>query len=96
MTTRQVLLIGAIVGLSVSIAILSLVWYGVAGVLNVGRTDLMYVFWPSSLMLTVGWRTTLPGISTTVVSVALNCLLYLAVAYGLYRVWLPISRSLRT
>jgi hypothetical protein len=81
-----VLLIGVFVGFCVSLAVLALLWFGVAGVLNVGRTDLMYIFWPSSLMLTVGWRSTAHGIATTVVSVAINCLLYMAVAYGFYRI----------
>lgn len=94
MTTRRVLLIGAVVGFCVSIAVLTLMWFGVSGVLNVGNADLMYVFWPSSLILTVGWRSTLPGIATTVVSVALNCVLYMAVAYGLHRV-LIVSRSVK-
>ena len=96
MTPRQVLLIGAIVGFCVSLAVLALLWFGVAGVLNVGRTDLMYIFWPSSLMLTVGWRTTAPGIATTVVSVGINCLLYMAIAYGLYRFGLAVNRSVRS
>jgi hypothetical protein len=69
-----------------SLAVLTLMWVGVSGVLNIGHTDLMYVFWPSSLMLTAGWRSTPLGIASTVVSVSLNCLLYLAVAYGLRRV----------
>ena len=81
-------------GLCVSLAVLTLMWFGVSGVLNLGHTDLMYVFWPSSLMLTVGWRSTPLGIAITVVSVALNCSLYMAVAYGLHRV-LTASRSVR-
>jgi hypothetical protein len=51
MTTRQVLIVGGIVGLLVSSALLTLFWFGVAGVLVVGKTDLMYVFWPASVML---------------------------------------------
>ena len=94
MTTRTALLIGAVVGLCMSLAVLTLMWFGVSGVLNVGRTDLMYVFWPSSLILTVGWRSTVPGIAITVVSVALNCSLYMAVAYGLHRVF-TASKSVR-
>ncbi len=86
MTTRQVLLAGGIVGLGVSGVVLALIWFGVAGVLTVGRTDLMYVFWPSSVMLVVGWRTTIPGIMITVSSVAINCLLYMALAYALRQV----------
>jgi hypothetical protein len=96
MATRLVLGIGAFVGFCISLAVLVLLWFGVAGVLNVGRTDLMYIFWPSSLMLTVGWRSTAPGIATTVVSVALNCMLYMAVAYGLYRIVLGGDKSVRS
>jgi hypothetical protein len=49
MTTRQVLIVGGIVGLLVSSGVLALIWFGVAGVLGVGKTDLMHVFWPSSV-----------------------------------------------
>ena len=96
MTTRHVLLIGAVLGFCVSIAVLALLWFGVAGVLVVRGTDLISLFWPSSFLLRLGWRSTLPGIATTVVSVALNCLLYMAVAYGLYRVVLTVSRAAKT
>jgi hypothetical protein len=95
MATRLVLGIGAFVGFGISLAVLALLWFGVAGVLNVGRTDLMYIFWPSSLMLTVGWRSTAPGIAMTVVSVAINCVFYMAVAYGLYRIVLGVNKSVR-
>jgi hypothetical protein len=86
MTTRQVLIAGGIVGLLVSSAVLTLIWFGVAGVLNVGRTDLMYVLWPSSVMLVGGWRSTIPGVMITASSVVINCLLYMALAYALLRV----------
>jgi hypothetical protein len=92
MTTRQFLIIGGIIGLLVSSAVLSLLWFGVAGVLNVGRTDLMYIFWPSSVMLTVEWRTTIPGIMITASSVAINCMLYIALAYAIRQV----ARLVRT
>ena len=91
MTTRVVLSVGAIVGLLVSSAVLALMWFGVSGVLYVGHTDLMRIFWPSSVILTIGWRTTLHGIGMTAVSVALNCLLYMAVAYALRRVALTVG-----
>ena len=94
MASRQVLLIGVVVGFCVSIAVLALLWFGVSGVLIVGPTDLMYVFWPSSLMLTVDWRSTVPGIVTTVSSVAINCLLYMALAYVLHRVVRIVSSSI--
>jgi hypothetical protein len=31
-------------------------------------------------MLTTGWHSTIPGVTITVSSVALNCLLYMAIA----------------
>ena len=83
MTTGQVLIVGGIVGLLVSSAVLALLWSGVAGVLVVGKTDLMYVFWPASVMLTVGWCRTIPGLMITGSAVAINCLLYMAVSYSL-------------
>jgi hypothetical protein len=51
-----------------------------------------------SLMLTVNWRSTAPGIATTVASVAINCVLYMAVAYALYRVvlGLGLTKSVRS
>ena len=92
MTTRQVLIIGGIVGLLVSSAVLALIWFGVAGVLGVGNTNLMYVFWPSSGMLLTSWRSTIPGMMITASSVVINCLLYMALAYALLRV----ARLVRT
>jgi hypothetical protein len=71
---------GAVIGLVVSGGILALLWLGVSGVLEVGRTDLMYVFWPSSVMLIGGWHTTPLGIFVTIFSVVTNCLLYAGVA----------------
>ena len=96
MTTKRVLLAGVAVGFCVSIAVLVLLWFGVAGVLNIGRTDLMYILWPSSLILTSGWRSSFVGVATTVVSVGVNCLLYMAGAYGLYCVVRTLGRSVRS
>ncbi len=92
MTSRQVLMVGGIVGLLVSSAVLALLWFGVAGILISGKTDLMYVFWPSSVMLVTNWRSTIPGMMITASSVAINCLLYMALAYALLRV----TRLVRT
>jgi hypothetical protein len=80
-----VLLIGALFGLAISAAVLTLLWFGVAGVLhpNATGTDWMQVFWPASVMLVVGWRSTIPGLMITVSAVAINCLLYVAIAYAL-------------
>jgi hypothetical protein len=85
-TTRQALIAGGIVGLGISCAVLALLRFGVAGVLRGGRVDLMYVFWPSSVMLVRGWCCTLPGIMITASSVVINCLLYMALAYALWLV----------
>lgn len=77
MTTRQAAILGGIVGLLVSTSVLILLFYGVSGVLSIGNdTDLRYIVWPSWVMLTVGWRTTLRGIITTLISVAINCGMY--------------------
>ncbi len=94
MTTRQVLIVGGIVGLLLSSTVLALLWFGVAGVLVVGKTDLMYVFWPSSVMLLTSWRSTIPGIMLTASSVAINCLLYMALGYALLRVVRLVRSSL--
>jgi hypothetical protein len=77
------LIVGAIVGSLVSSAVLALLWFGVSGVLVFGKTDLMYLFWPASAMLVFGWRSTIPGTMITASAVAINCLLYMAVAYFL-------------
>lgn len=89
MTTRRVAIVGGAVGLLASGIVLVLLWWGAAGVLRIGHNDLMYVLWPSSLMLTVTWDRTLFGIALTVISVALNVLMYGAVAALLERVLRP-------
>ena len=78
-------MVGGVVGLVVSSAVLGLLWFGVAGVLVVGNTDLMYVFWPSSVILVFGWHSTISGVLITALSVAINCFLYMALAYALRR-----------
>jgi hypothetical protein len=70
----------------------TLLWFGVAGVLVIGKNDLMYVFWPSSVMLLTGWRSTILGMMITVSSAVINCLLYMAFAYAL----LGVARLVRT
>ena len=76
---------GAAIGLVVSCGIIALLWLGVSGVLEVGRTDLMYAIWPSSRMLIGGWHTTPLGILVTIFSIVTNCLLYAGVALILRR-----------
>jgi hypothetical protein len=80
LTTRQVAIVGGTVGLFVSGAVLVLIWFGVAGALAIGHTDLMYLLWPSSLMLTVTWDKSLIGITLTVISVAVNIVMYGVIA----------------
>ncbi len=65
----------------VSFAILTLMAFEVSGVLHGQRVDWMYILWPSSLMLVVGWRTTIPGITITAVAIITNCLLYAFLAF---------------
>ena len=58
MTVRQTATAGGAVGLAVSMVVLALLWrYGI-WLIMVGRVDLRAVLWPSSVMLTVGWRCT--------------------------------------
>ena len=80
MTKRQTAIIGGIMGLMASSVVIVLIWYGVSGVLYIGHTDYMYVLWPSSVMLVGSWNRTVPGIMITVSCVAINCLMYAAIA----------------
>jgi hypothetical protein len=50
MHSKLVACLGAAIGLLVSGSVLALMWFGVSGVLRTGNTDLMYVFWPSSVV----------------------------------------------
>ncbi len=77
---RLAIAVGSGVGLVVSIGVLVLMWFGVAGVLAVGNTNLMYVFWPSAVLLVRGWRSAPIGILITVYAVLANCLTYAGVA----------------
>ncbi len=80
MTVRRTVVAGGVAGLVVSGAVLVFFWlFGVWRIL-IGTTNLRVVLWPSSVMLTAGWHTTLLGIMTTVSSIALNCLMYIAIA----------------
>jgi len=92
MATRWFVFVGGAIGLAVCCIVLALMWYGVSGVLYVNDTNLGHILWPSSVMLVVGWRSTVPGIMLTVSSVAINCLLYMVVAYSLWGVLRLITR----
>jgi hypothetical protein len=80
MTVRQTVAIGGGIGLAVPVIVLVLLWrYGIIQIMF-GNVDLRAVLWPSSIMLTVGWCCTVPGILITISSVAINCVLYATVA----------------
>ena len=52
MTTRQVLIVGGVVGLGCRVRrTLRSFWFGVAGILVIGNINLRHMFWPSSVML---------------------------------------------
>ena len=81
MTVKQTIATAGGAALIVSGIVLGLLWrYGVWRYMVIGHTDLRVILWPSSVMLTVGWCSTLPGILTTISSVAINCLLYTGIA----------------
>ena len=91
MKTKSVLFIGGAFGLLASSAVLILMWSGVSGILVVGHTHLRHLFWPSSIMLTADWCCTVPGVMITASSVAINCLLYMAITYSLWRIFRLIT-----
>ena len=70
-------------GLATSGAVLTLMWFGVSGVLHLNSIDLRRLFWPSWVMLLTTWRSTPHGVMTTIFAVVINCLLYMGFAYGL-------------
>jgi hypothetical protein len=88
--------IGALAGLVVSGCILALLWFGVAGVLITDHLDLMYVLWPSSVVLVGGWHATTLGILITSCAVAANCLMYSGMSVLLAWSAKLISRFLST
>jgi len=84
MSRSAVVITATVVALLASGAVLTLIYFGVAGVLRLGNgLDLMYVLWPASYMLTINWHTTTVGIANTIGLVLVNCVTYIAVALGL-------------
>jgi hypothetical protein len=80
MTVRQAVIAGGSLGLTVPALVLALLWrYGIWEIM-LGDTDLRKMLWPSSVIMMVGWCCTVPGVLLTVLSIAINCLLYVAVA----------------
>ena len=80
MKTRTLIFVAGAAGFVVCALVLTLLAFGVTGVLILRNIDLMYVLWPSSLILTVDWRSTALGMAITVTSVLLNCVTYIDVA----------------
>lgn len=74
MSVRRTAFVGSVVGLVVSVMILVILWnFGIS-------SRVRLVLWPSSVMLRVDWCCTVPGILTTIFSIAINCLIYAAIA----------------
>lgn len=81
MTRNQAVFAGAAVGLIVSAIVLILLWLGLGFGIAVGNINITNLLWPSSIMLIRGWRSTVPGVMITMSSVAINCILYAAIAF---------------
>jgi hypothetical protein len=81
MTVRRTVVVAATAALVVSGTVLGLLWrFGVWEYMLLGHTDVRVIFWPSSVILTVGWGTTTRGILITLFSVFVNCVLYVGIA----------------
>ena len=93
MSRSAVVATAVIAALVVSGTVLALLYFGVAGVLNVGNgVNLMRVLWPASCVLVLGWHTFPSGIAITIASVLLNCGMYVLVFLGLRSVVLSLRR----
>jgi hypothetical protein len=93
--TRTLLIVAAGAAVIVCAVVLTLIGYGVSGVLNYHGIDLMYLFWPSSIMLLTSWRSTPLGIAVITASVLLNCLTYVAVSLALRIIIRSFVRAFR-
>jgi len=94
-TKRQVAIMAGVVGLIASAVELALIRFGVLGVLRADGIDFVHILWPSSVMLISRWCT-VQGLLITVSSIAINCLLYVAIALLLragVRLMVKLSRS---
>jgi hypothetical protein len=96
MNRKQTALLGGGLGFIVSGTVLAFLWlYGIFEwrLIKGSRIDLTRVLWPSSSMLTVTWRSTVPGIMITVFSIAINCLLYMGTALFLHGIFVLFVKS---
>ena len=80
MSAKKTAIIAGNLALVVPGAVLFLLWrYGVWKIM-IGKTDLRPLLWPSSKMITNDWCNTVRGVGTTICSIEINCLLYIAIA----------------
>lgn len=80
-TKKQAVIVGGFLGLVPPVIILALLgFYRVWYIMPIGGTDLRVIFWPFSIMLTVGWFSTVRGVLITTSAIAYNILTYAAVA----------------
>lgn len=93
MTTRRVVLIGAVLGFIVPVIALTFLRFGLPSDFMAGNVNLTHVLWPSYGMLTVGWRSTVHGIVTTITAVAINCLIYGVIALLLRTGILAVTKA---
>jgi hypothetical protein len=97
MSTRQTAIIASAVALIVCGTFLDLLWsYGIWEIMLFGKTDVRVILWPSSIMMTVGWRSTTAGITMTISSIAINCILYIGITLLLRRCFQWIAGFNRT
>ena len=92
MGTKQIAILASAVAFTVCATVLGLLWkYGIWEIMVLGKTDVRAILYPSSIMITVGWYSTPAGIMTTISSIAINCLLYVAIAVLLRKCFRWIS-----
>jgi hypothetical protein len=80
LTASKAAVLGGAIGLAISFTVLVLLWFRVSEVLFIGNVDCASVLWPSFFMITTTWRTTVPGLVITASSIAINSLVYAALA----------------
>jgi hypothetical protein len=95
MTVKQTILAGGVVGLLASGAVLDLLWFHVSGVLGFGNFGYRYILFPFWPFMVVGWRSTALGITITVLCIAMNCVVYAAIALLLRGMVLIALRALK-
>ncbi len=94
MTLRRTVMLAAVAALVVSGTVLGLLaWLGIWEYMLFGRTDLRVILWPSSVMLPMEWCTTARGILITLLSIILNCFMYIGIALMLRSCISAIRRS---